>query len=70
MHTVVVNGRLVKIDHRLVGSDLDKARRVVAETVEYLKGVLGPQAWHEGMQPEIPETRVLDNPYTYTYTED
>jgi len=70
VHTVVVNGRLVKIDHRLVGSDLDKARRVVAETVEYLKGVLGPQAWHEGMQPEIPETRVLDNPYTYTYTED
>jgi hypothetical protein len=21
------------------------------------------------MHPEIPETRVLDNPYTYTYTD-
>jgi 5-methylthioadenosine/S-adenosylhomocysteine deaminase len=70
VHTVVVNGKVVKYDHRLVGSDLGKARRVVGETVEYLKGVLGPDAWHEGMHPDIPETRVLDNPYTYTYTED
>jgi len=70
VHTVVVNGRVVKHDHRLVGSDLGKARRVVGETVEYLKGELGPQAWHEGMHPEIPETRVLDNPYTYTYSQD
>ncbi len=70
VHTVVVNGNVVKHDHRLVGSDLGKARRVVEETVNYLKGVLGPQAWHEGMHPEIPETRVLENPYTYTYTED
>jgi cytosine/adenosine deaminase-related metal-dependent hydrolase len=70
VHTVIVNGNVVKHDHRLVGSDLGKARRVVEETVNYLKGVLGPQAWHEGMHPEIPETRVLENPYTYTYTED
>ena len=70
VHTVVVNGNVVKYDHRLVGSDIGKARRVVEETVDYLKGVLGPEAWHEGMHPEIPETRVLDNPYTYTYTED
>ena len=34
------------------------------------RGELGPEAWSEGMHPEIPETRVLDNPYTYTYTED
>jgi cytosine/adenosine deaminase-related metal-dependent hydrolase len=70
VHTVVVNGNVVKYDHRLVGSDMGKARRVVSETVEYLKGVLGQQAWDEGMHPDIPETRVLDNPYTYTYTED
>jgi hypothetical protein len=38
--TVLVNGRLVKFDHRLVG-----------------------------MHPEIPEQRVLENPYTYTYAE-
>ena len=70
VHTVVVNGRVVKYDHRLVGSDLAKARQVVGQTVEYLKGELGPQAWHEGMHPEIPETRVLENPYTYTYKQE
>jgi 5-methylthioadenosine/S-adenosylhomocysteine deaminase len=67
VHTVVVNGRVVKHDHKLVGSDLARARTAVENTVEYLKGVLGPQAWDEGMHPEIPEIRVLDNPYTYTY---
>ncbi len=70
VHTVVVNGRVVKYDHQLTGADLAKARQVVGQTVEYLRGELGPQAWDEGMHPEIPETRVLDNPYTYTYTED
>ncbi len=70
VHTVVVNGRVVKYDHALVGTDLAKARRVVDETVAYLKGELGPDAWNDGMHPEIPEIRVLDNPYTYTYTQD
>ncbi len=66
VHTVVVNGRVVKHDHGLVGTDLGKARQVIAETVDYLQGQLGPDAWTEGMHPEIPETTVLDNPYTYT----
>jgi cytosine/adenosine deaminase-related metal-dependent hydrolase len=70
VHTVVVNGRVVKYEHSLVGVDLPKARQVVGHTVEYLRGELGPDAWAEGMHPDIPETRVLDNPYTYTYTED
>jgi 5-methylthioadenosine/S-adenosylhomocysteine deaminase len=65
VHTVVVNGRVVKYDHRLVGVDLAKARQVVEQTVDYLMGELGPDAWGEGMHPEIPETKVLDNPYTY-----
>ncbi|HTT00362.1 MAG TPA: amidohydrolase family protein [Streptosporangiaceae bacterium] len=69
VHTVVVNGQVVKHDHALVGADLARARQVVGQTVEYLQRELGPEAWHEGMHPEIPETRVLDNPYTYTYTE-
>jgi 5-methylthioadenosine/S-adenosylhomocysteine deaminase len=69
VHTVVVNGRVVKYDHRLVGSDLGKARQAVEQTVEYLQGALGPEAWTEGMHPEIPETRVVHNPYTYTYNE-
>ncbi len=66
VHTVMVNGRVVKSGHRLVGVDLARARATVAQTVEYLQAQLGPQAWAEGMHPEIPETRVLDNPYTYT----
>jgi 5-methylthioadenosine/S-adenosylhomocysteine deaminase len=70
VHTVVVNGQVVKYDHQLAGVDLGKARQVVEQTVDYLKGELGPGAWDEGMHPEIPETRVLANPYTYTYTED
>jgi cytosine/adenosine deaminase-related metal-dependent hydrolase len=70
VHTVVVNGRVIKYDHRLIGADIDRARQVIGQTVDYLKGELGPDAWNEGMHPEIPEARVLENPYTYTYTED
>src|SRR5919204_3264601 len=66
VHTVVVNGRVVKYDHALVGTDLGKARQVSGQTVEYLMGKLGPDAWAEGMHPDVPETKVLDNPYTYT----
>jgi 5-methylthioadenosine/S-adenosylhomocysteine deaminase len=69
VHTVVVNGRVVKYNHALTGTDLDKAKRVVEQTVEYLQRELGPEAWAEGMHPEIPETRVLHNPYTYTYSD-
>jgi 5-methylthioadenosine/S-adenosylhomocysteine deaminase len=66
VHTVLVNGRVVKHDHRLVGVDLASARRAVEGTVEYLQGALGVEAWQQGMNPDIPETKVLDNPYTYT----
>ena len=66
VHTVLVNGQVVKSAHQLDGGGLAKARQVVEETVEYLQGQLGPEAWAEGMHPEIPETKVLDNPYTYT----
>jgi len=69
VHTVMVNGRVVKHDHRLIGADLAKARQAVGQTVEYLQGQLGPEAWTEGMHPEIPETRVVHNPYTYTYSD-
>ena len=27
---------------------------------------LGEEAWNQGMHPEIPETKILDNPYQYT----
>jgi cytosine/adenosine deaminase-related metal-dependent hydrolase len=66
VHTVVVNGRVVKYDHRLIGVDLDRARQATGQTVDYLKGELGDEAWHDGMHPEIPAHDVLNNPYTYT----
>jgi 5-methylthioadenosine/S-adenosylhomocysteine deaminase len=66
VHTVLVNGRVVKHAHRLVGADLARARQAVEETVEYAMGELGDEAWTNGMNPDIPETQVLDNPYTYT----
>ncbi|MBZ5737912.1 amidohydrolase family protein [Nocardioides mangrovi] len=66
VHTVVVDGRVVKHEHRLVGADLAKARRAIEETVDHLRDSLGEEDWVAGMNPEIPESKVLDNPYTYT----
>ncbi|TWF81906.1 cytosine/adenosine deaminase-related metal-dependent hydrolase [Pseudonocardia hierapolitana] len=66
VHTVLVNGRIVKTDHRLVGVDLASARHEVERTVEYLCAQLGEEAWEKGMNPDVPETKILDNPYTYT----
>ncbi|MEO3825487.1 amidohydrolase family protein [Actinomadura sp. B10D3] len=66
VHTVVVNGRVVKHAHRLVDVDLAAARREVEATVEYLRSSMGQEAWMAGMYPDVPETKVLDNPYTYT----
>jgi cytosine/adenosine deaminase-related metal-dependent hydrolase len=66
VHSVLVNGRVVKHDNRLVGVDLAKARAAVESTVEYLKGQLGPEAWERGMNPDIPETEMFDNPYQYS----
>ncbi|MEU9448666.1 amidohydrolase family protein [Streptomyces sp. NPDC048277] len=66
VHTVVVDGRVVKHEHRLLGVDLNAVRRTVEQTVEHLRSAMGEEAWVKGMNPDIPETKVLDNPYTYT----
>jgi cytosine/adenosine deaminase-related metal-dependent hydrolase len=66
VHTVLVDGQVVKENHRLVGVDLAAIRGEVEATVEYLRGTLGEEAWAKGMNPDIPATKVLDNPYTYT----
>ncbi|MED7926081.1 amidohydrolase family protein [Nonomuraea sp. LP-02] len=66
VHTVLVNGRVVKHEHELVGVDLAAARRQVEDTVAYLRAEMGEEAWRQGMNPDIPETKILDNPYTYT----
>ncbi len=67
MHTVLVDGRVVKWDHRLVGADLPAVRDRIASTVEHLRATMGEQAWADGMSPALPEDdKVLDNPYQYT----
>ena len=68
VHTVLVDGRVVKRDHRLVGVDLAAAGAAVEATVEHLRSAMGEEVWQPGMNPELPPrtTEVLDNPYTYT----
>ncbi|CAM3414230.1 amidohydrolase family protein [Kibdelosporangium persicum] len=66
VHTVLVNGRIVKYEHELVGIDLGKARSAVTATVEFARREMGGQEWHACMNPEIPATDVIANPYTYT----
>jgi 5-methylthioadenosine/S-adenosylhomocysteine deaminase len=66
VHTVLVNGRIVKADGKLVGIDLAAVRSKVEDTVEHLRSQLGEEAWAKGMNPDIPTSEVLDNPYTYT----
>ncbi|MEV4630309.1 amidohydrolase family protein [Micromonospora sp. NPDC049523] len=66
VHTVLVDGRVVKYEHQLVGVDLAAARRDVERTIDHLIGEMGEEAWRRGMNPDVPQTKVLDNPYTYT----
>lgn len=66
VHTVIINGRVVKHEHQLLDIDLAAVRETAERTVEHLQSELGPEAWQQGMNPEIPATKVLDNPYTYT----
>ena len=67
VHTVLVNGRVVKYEHALVDVDLPGVRRTVEATVEHLRSSLGDDAWSEGMNPQLPaDDDVLDNPYQYT----
>ncbi|MFI6064038.1 amidohydrolase family protein [Micromonospora sp. NPDC051227] len=66
VHTVLVDGRVVKRDGRLVGVDLAAARARVAATIDHLRETMGEEAWQRGMNPDVPETAILENPYQYT----
>jgi cytosine/adenosine deaminase-related metal-dependent hydrolase len=69
VHTVMVNGNVVKYEHRLLGIDLDNARQAVGKTIEYARSRMGEQAWSEAMNPEKAVVELIDNPYTYTNRE-
>ncbi|MFI5935868.1 amidohydrolase family protein [Actinoplanes sp. NPDC051494] len=66
VEAVLVNGRIVKRDHKLVDVDLAAARTAVENTIDHLRSTMGEQAWVKGMNPDVPEAKVTDNPYTYT----
>ena len=66
VHTVLVDGRVVKHDGALVAGDLAAAKSAVGETVEFARSTMGQEAWEEGMHPELPATERVPNPYTYT----
>jgi len=68
VHTVVVDGRVVKSDGKLVGIDLAPVRREIESTIDYLKGACGDEVWEQGMFPDMPdaEQSILENPYQYT----
>jgi cytosine/adenosine deaminase-related metal-dependent hydrolase len=66
VHTVVVDGHVVKAGGKLVGADLASARTAIENTVDFLKGEMGEDVWRSGMNPDLPNAEVLDNPYQYT----
>ena len=66
VHTVLVGGRVVKQDGKLVAGDLAEARAKVGATIDHLRETMGEESWRQGMNPDIPEARILHNPYQYT----
>jgi 5-methylthioadenosine/S-adenosylhomocysteine deaminase len=66
VHSVLVNGKLAKYNGQLLGNEVATVKRDVEATVEYLQGELGAPLWEQGMNPDAPEAKMLDNPYTYT----
>ncbi|TKJ32827.1 amidohydrolase family protein [Blastococcus sp. CCUG 61487] len=66
VHTVLVDGRVVKHAHKLVGVDLGAVRREIESSVEHLLSTLGEEVWAQGMNPDLPDAQLLDNPYQYT----
>jgi cytosine/adenosine deaminase-related metal-dependent hydrolase len=65
VHTVIIDGNIVKHEHRLIGIDLNRARTTVDETVSYLETNLGAEAWTAGMHPDLPAKKNIANPYKY-----
>jgi 5-methylthioadenosine/S-adenosylhomocysteine deaminase len=63
--TVVIDGNIVKHEHRLVGIDLAAARSATEKTVSHLADTVGEDAWIAGQNPELTEKQTKENPYRY-----
>lgn len=66
VHTVLVDGKVLKYDHDLVGNQLQRAKEAVTSTLEHLRSDMGEDEWRQGMHPELPAAELFDNPYQYT----
>jgi adenine deaminase len=66
VHTVMIDGKVVKHDHQLLNVDLAKAKQAVMKTVDYAKAQMGEEAWDQAMNPEKAVVELIDNPYLYT----
>ena len=62
VHTVLVDGRVEKHEHRLVDADLRAAKEAVGRTVEYARSTMGEEAWRDAMTPELPTVRSHSQP--------
>ena len=65
VHTVVIDGRVVKYEGTRIGLPLKPVADRVAASLDYVRGELGPDAWQEWMHPDLPEDEPIANPYTY-----
>jgi cytosine/adenosine deaminase-related metal-dependent hydrolase len=65
VHTVVIDGNILKHENRLINIDLAKARSDVEATVSFLADTLGEKAWNDGMHPDLPPKKAIENPYHY-----
>jgi 5-methylthioadenosine/S-adenosylhomocysteine deaminase len=63
--TVVIDGKIVKNERKLVGIDLSAARNLTEKTVDYLVDSVGEAAWAEGQNPELSDRVIQENPYKY-----
>jgi 5-methylthioadenosine/S-adenosylhomocysteine deaminase len=66
VHTVVVDGRVLKYDGKRIDLDIGPARDAVAKSVEYVRSQLGEEAWEQGMHPVLEPEAEIENPYKYT----
>jgi 5-methylthioadenosine/S-adenosylhomocysteine deaminase len=68
VHTVMVNGSVLKYDHRLLLDDqVARARHAIEESVEHVRSQMGADAWAAVMHPEKVDAVRVDNPYQYSH---
>jgi cytosine/adenosine deaminase-related metal-dependent hydrolase len=65
VHTVVVDGRVLKYDGHLKDINLSRAKQAIAQTVEYMYSNMGEAEIQAVMNPDQAKVELLDNPYTY-----